>query len=184
MLEETLEEILYTECWVTWPQWILEYFMGILDYISKKGQNELIEALKEFVRGSQSNIFKLTHECASEWHEFCIKRRWTKKKSTVSWANRQHDSALIRHTTIYSYIYFFLFTLYPHFKKKKKKKKKSNGDIVNFISSSTTGWNSTKLVTTLPLIVRLCESNIIFPSVRPSIRAPVVRPSVRHVISS
>ena len=38
-------------------------------------------------------------------------------------------------------------------------------------------WNSTKLATSLPLMVKVCESNIIF-SVRSSVRASVIRPSV------
>ena len=49
--------------------------------------------------------------------------------------------------------------------------------------SLTTEWNLTKPATSLPLLVRVYESNIIF-SVYPSVCAFVVRPSVRHVISS
>ena len=40
------------------------------------------------------------------------------------------------------------------------------------ISSQTTGRNSTKFAISLPLIVRVCESNIIFPYIRPYITSP------------
>ena len=43
------------------------------------------------------------------------------------------------------------------------------------ISFKTTGWNSTKLTASLPLTVRVCESSIIIPFVRQSVRS-----SVRH----
>ena len=81
-----------------------------------------------------------------------------------------------------------------HFQKKKKKKKKKNdGDIANTsihpsvrhtISSLNTGRNSTKLATSLSLMIMVCESNIIFLCVPLSVRASVVRPFVRHTISS
>ena len=54
----------------------------------------------------------------------------------------------------------------------------------HLIYSLTTRRNLTKLATSLPLKVRLYESNIIFPCVRPFVRASIVRPFVRHTISS
>ena len=47
------------------------------------------------------------------------------------------------------------------------------------LSSWTTGRNSTKLATSLPLMVRVCENNIIFPCIRPS-----VHPSSVYLSSS
>ena len=43
--------------------------------------------------------------------------------------------------------------------------------------------NSTKLATSLLLVVRLCESNIIFLCLHVSIRAFVVHPSVCHLLN-
>ena len=47
----------------------------------------------------------------------------------------------------------------------------------------TTGRKSTKFATSLPLMVRVCNSKIIL-SMPPSVRASAVRPSVRHAIYS
>ena len=53
--------------------------------------------------------------------------------------------------------------------------------IVCHAVSQTIGRNSPKLATSLPLIVSLCESNIIFLCVRPCLRHPSICP---HAISS
>ena len=66
---------------------------------------------------------------------------------------------------------YSLFIYYSHCKRLRP-------SVRHAVSSWTTRRNSTKLVTSLTLMVRVCESNIIFPCASPSMRPSPINLSV------